>query len=116
MLEIVSMEWTQDGIFERPRLDSSNRTNSIPIRTQVQTFLRASIRNGRNQNFSNLNPKVTEIFLKGQERIHQKEQMVFNPNANSNISASFYLKGKEPEFLESKSKSEGNIFKSFFLL
>ena len=48
--------------FERSPMDPSKRGKwPLPIQTLAQTFLRAIVRKGKNQSFSNLNPKERNL-------------------------------------------------------
>ena len=79
-------------------------------------FPQAIVRKGRDQDFSDLNPKMMEVifFLKGQDRIHQREQVVFQSRSMlQTISASYCPKGNEPRFLKSELKSDGRLFFCF---
>ena len=53
-------------------------------------------------------------FWKAKIGFIKESKWYFNPKENSNISASFYPKRKEPKFLESEPKSDGRCFFFFF--
>ena len=83
----------------------------LPILTLAQTFLRAIVRKGKDQSFSNLNPKegnfkrffFFELFLFfwkiSNGPIKKRKMAPPNPNVGSNISASHCTKRKEPKIL-----------------
>ena len=72
---------------------------SLRIRTLAQRFPLAIVRKGKNQSFSNLNPKERNLEKKISFFFERSLMAPPNPNVGSTISASHCTKRKEPKFL-----------------
>ena len=60
----LNPKWREFFLFERPRSGPSKRANDVPIWTRAQRIIAsASAQKGRDQNFSDLNLKMTKVFF-----------------------------------------------------